>query len=143
MSTGACSGSSILVKRIVINATTKIAKAIIKAGVASAILVSDEQLEYTDESLFYDGVKLEVLDKYLVPVLEEGMVTYIGEKENIPKILDIGDFYYRWDDGWTACVSVTKMSAPEARKLKEKSGSFCGYDWMVDSILNNCSIKHR
>lgn len=68
---------------------------------------------------------------------------YIEEKGNIPKILDIGDFYYRWDDGWTACVSVTKMSAPEARKLKKKSSGFCGYDWMVDSILSNCSIQHR
>ena len=44
--------------------------------------VFNEQLEYTNDSIFYDGVKLEVIDKYLVPVIEEGMVVYIGEKEH-------------------------------------------------------------
>lgn len=45
------------------------------------------------------------------------------------------DFYYRWDDGWTACVSVRRVSAAEARKLMRKSKGFCGYDWMIKSII--------
>lgn len=51
--------------------------------------VFNEQLEYTSESIFYDGVKLEVLDNYLVPVLEEGMVVYIGEKEKYGNVVII------------------------------------------------------
>lgn len=51
--------------------------------------VFNEQLEYTSDSIFYDGVKLEVIDKYLVPVIEEGMVVYIGEKENYGNVIII------------------------------------------------------
>lgn len=51
--------------------------------------VFNEQLEYTNESIYYDGVKLEVIDKYLVPILEEGMVVYIGEKENYGNVVII------------------------------------------------------
>lgn len=51
--------------------------------------VFNEQLEYSNESIFYDGVKLEVIDKYLVPVIEEGMVVYIGEKENYGNVVII------------------------------------------------------
>lgn len=51
--------------------------------------VFNEQLEYLSESKYYDGVKLEVNDKYLVPILEEGMVVYIGEKENYGNVIII------------------------------------------------------
>ena len=51
--------------------------------------VFSEQLEYTNESIFYDGVKLEVIDHYLVPIIEEGMVVYIGEKENYGNVVII------------------------------------------------------
>ena len=45
------------------------------------------------------------------------------------------DFYYRWDDGWCACVSVKRAKSSEAKKLKMRSSGFCGYDWMVRSII--------
>ena len=51
--------------------------------------VFNEQLEYTNKSIFYDGVKLEVTNKYLVPTIEEGMVVYIGEKENYGNVVII------------------------------------------------------
>lgn len=51
--------------------------------------VFNEQLEYINEIEYYDGVKLEVSDKYLVPILEEGMVVYIGEKENYGNVIII------------------------------------------------------
>lgn len=51
--------------------------------------VFNEQLEYTNDTIFYDGVKLEVIDKYLVPIIEEGMVVYIGEKENYGNVIII------------------------------------------------------
>ena len=51
--------------------------------------VFNETLEYTNESIYYDGVKLEVINKYLVPILEEGLVIYIGEKENYGNVIII------------------------------------------------------
>jgi len=51
--------------------------------------VFNEQLEYTTDSIFYDGVKLEVVDKYLVPIIEEGLVVYIGEKDNYGNVVII------------------------------------------------------
>lgn len=51
--------------------------------------VFNEQLEYTNESIYYDGVKLEVINKYLVPIIKEGMVVYVGEKENYGNVVII------------------------------------------------------
>lgn len=58
----------------------------------------------------------------------------------VPKDLWNKDFFYRWDDGWTACISVIKMSSKEARKLEKESSGFCGYDWMIDSIIKYHNI---
>ena len=44
--------------------------------------VFDEKLNYSDSSIYYDGVKLSVRESYLVPNLQEGMVVFIGDKEN-------------------------------------------------------------
>jgi stage IV sporulation protein FA len=52
--------------------------------------VFNEELVYNNSSIFHDGVKLEVTENYLVPILEEGMVVYIGEKENYGNVIIIG-----------------------------------------------------
>ena len=49
--------------------------------------VFNEQLEYTNDSIYYDGAKLEVINNYLVPSIDEGMVVYIGEKENYGEVI--------------------------------------------------------
>jgi hypothetical protein len=47
----------------------------------------------------------------------------------------LGNYYYRWDDGWGANVEI------RIAKPREKvTNRFCGYEWMVDSILKNGSI---
>lgn len=51
--------------------------------------VFNEELEYLDVSIYHDGVKLQVIDNYLVPIQEEGMVIYIGEKENYGNVVII------------------------------------------------------
>lgn len=45
------------------------------------------------------------------------------------------DFYYNFGDGWCACVSTKRMNARDARKLEQISSGFCGYDWMIRSIV--------
>lgn len=62
------------------------------------------------------------------------------DKASLQRILETENFWYRWDDGWTACITVLKMSSSEANKLKRKSCGFCGYDWMVTSIVKHEKI---
>lgn len=45
-------------------------------------LVFRETLKYDEISLYKDGAKLNVTDNYLIPVLESGIVVFVGEKEN-------------------------------------------------------------
>ena len=72
----------------------------IKNNIDSGVTeVFNEKLSYGSTSIYYDGVKLEVNDNYLVPSLEEGMVVFIGDKENYGKTviienLDGVDYWY-------------------------------------------------
>ncbi len=50
------------------------------------------------------------------------------------RILDNGPYYYRWEDGWNALISVREVKGSESAQIKRKSKGFCGYDWMVDNI---------
>ena len=43
--------------------------------------VFHEKLEYEKANMYLDGVKLTVKEHYLVPIIDTGMVIFIGEKE--------------------------------------------------------------
>ena len=58
----------------------------------------------------------------------------------VPKEYIGQSFTYRWPDGWVASIKVEKMPSNEANKMKKKSAGFCGYDWMINSIINHGSI---
>lgn len=60
---------------------------------------------------------------------------------DVPKEHWDKDFYYRWEDGWEACVSVRRMPVQEARKLERVSAGFSGYDWMIRSIIKKGFIE--
>lgn len=51
-------------------------------------------------------------------------------------ILDGSSYSYNFGDGWRASVEVKEVNASAARKIRAKSQGFCGYDWMVRSILD-------
>ena len=61
----------------------------LEAAVEKDLTVFNEKLTYENETKYYDGVKLEVDNNYLVPIIKEGMVTYIGEKENYGNVIII------------------------------------------------------
>lgn len=61
----------------------------LKKVIDTSTPVFSEKLEYSEESIYHDGVKLQVSPNYLVPILEEGMVIYIGEKENYGNVIII------------------------------------------------------
>lgn len=44
--------------------------------------VFNESLDYDEANLYKDGVELSVNTNYLVPILESGIVVFIGEKEH-------------------------------------------------------------
>lgn len=72
-----------------------------------------------------------------------------GESKSFVKVLKVGTkslakpgyYHYDFGDGWRAAVSVRKVDAATARKLRKESLGFCGYDWMIDEILDNGRIK--
>jgi len=45
------------------------------------------------------------------------------------QLLNEGPFDYAFGDGWTARIIVSSTEP------KEPSTGFCGYDWMVESLL--------
>ena len=58
-------------------------------AIDNTIPVFNEKLSYIDSSKYHDGVKLTVDNNYLVPTIEEGMVIFIGEKENYGNVVII------------------------------------------------------
>lgn len=49
-------------------------------------------------------------------------------------------FQHRWDDGWVAQIDVVPMS--KVYSLIDKSTGFCGYNWMVESLIRFGSIYY-
>lgn len=65
----------------------------------------------------------------------------VKSERDVPKAYWNNEFYYRWDDGWTACVTTRRLKANEARKIERRSDGFCGYDWMIRSICRKGLIE--
>lgn len=49
-------------------------------------------------------------------------------------------FYYNFGDGWGANVVVESVDSKEASKRRKMSAGFCGYEWMIESILKHGKI---
>lgn len=62
---------------------------------------------------------------------------FFNKQEHFSEIKSKGfaNFYYGWDDGWGANVRVEIIDGIKSRKRRKQSNGFCGYDWMVDSII--------
>lgn len=82
--------------------------------------VFNEKLEYKDKSKYLDGVKLTVSKNYLVPTLENGIIVYIGEKENYGNTVIIEQV-----DGITVWYSNINVSNVKLYDYLDK-GSFIG-----------------
>lgn len=59
----------------------------------------------------------------------------------VQNVLDIGYFRHSFGDGWVAGVGVSVVDTKEARRIRRESIGFCGYDWMIDSILDIGKIE--
>src|SRR5690554_3261025 len=49
-------------------------------------------------------------------------------------------YLYDFGDGWVARVDVKEVTAQKRRKAMKNSDGFCGYDWMIHSIIKNGEI---
>ena len=54
----------------------------------------------------------------------------------------LGYYHYNFGDGWAAGVTVREVTSGAAKKLRKQSAGFCGYDWMVDSIVMHGKILY-
>lgn len=54
--------------------------------------------------------------------------------------LDGRNFYYDWSDGWGANVKIEKVDSTERKHREKESAGFCGYEWMIESILKHGEI---
>ena len=61
-------------------------------------------------------------------------------KKNVEKLADDAPYYYNFGDGWTAKIEIKPVTSKEATKIRKKSKGFCGYNWMVRSIINHGEI---
>ncbi len=61
--------------------------------------------------------------------------------EKAKSILDKRYFHYNFGDGWSAGVTVKEIDSKEARRIRQLTKGFCGYDWMIDSIRDNLKIE--
>lgn len=66
---------------------------------------------------------------------EDRLFARVKPNRGIPKEVVGKDFYYSWSDGWCACVSTKSITSSDANKIRRKSSGFCGYDWMISSII--------
>ena len=67
-------------------------------------------------------------------------VTRTVSSTDAEKILQRENYGYDFGDGWRANVSVKRITPAEKQKVRRKSAGFCGYDWMVTSILKHQTI---
>lgn len=49
-------------------------------------------------------------------------------------------FSYNFGDGWRAGVDIKSVDAKTSRQIMKRSAGFCGYEWMIDSILADGAI---
>lgn len=57
-----------------------------------------------------------------------------------PLPFKLGSYGYNFGDGWHANVAVREVTSSAARSLRKQSRGFCGYDWMVESIIRDGDI---
>lgn len=58
---------------------------------ANAVMVSSEKLEYEKADKYKDGVKLKVRDGYVIPLINSGIVVFVGEKDGYGNTVIVED----------------------------------------------------
>ncbi len=56
-------------------------------------------------------------------------------------ILEKRNFSYNFGDGWRAGIEAYEPTPSQVRKLRKESKGFCGYEWMIATILDYGEIR--
>lgn len=62
-------------------------------------------------------------------------------REKAGAIVGAAPYRYAFGDGWVAMVNVKVLNGADIARARRKSSGFCGYDWMVRSILDHGEIR--
>ncbi len=65
------------------------------------------------------------------------------QEERAKELLKKAYWSHSWDDGWRASIEAKQVDAKEAARLRRKSNGFCGYDWMVNRIIDHGSTEEK
>lgn len=70
-------------------------------------------------------------------VIKKVSERWIKKQEHFKTLLEANkdSWHYSWSDGWGANVTAEIVTSYEASKRRKQSSGFCGYEWMVDSIM--------
>lgn len=70
-------------------------------------------------------------------VIRKTSKTWIHKQDHFGVLLAKGfdSFYYNFGDGWGANVRVEIITSSEAKKRRKVSAGFCGYEWMINTIM--------
>lgn len=63
-------------------------------------------------------------------------------KEKAKSLLQNSYHSHSFGDGWVAGIEIKELTPEMARKDKKNSLGFCGYNWMVDSIISKGLIEY-
>ena len=100
----------------------------------NVIPVFNEKITYLSKEKYQDGYKLMVSNNYLVPVITSGIVVFIGEKDNIGKVITI-----EGEDNTT--ITYGNINSTEVKLYdKVEKGKFLGEvngDTFYLTILKN------
>lgn len=71
---------------------------------------------------------------------DEDLFVVIKNFRKPPTAFKLGYYSYNFGDGWQAAINVQEVTSPAARKMRKQSKGFCGYEWMIDSIIRDGQI---
>lgn len=104
-------------------------------GNNDASYVFDEKISYSDRTDYYDGVKLKVLNNYLVPVIREGIVVFNGEKDRYGYVVIVEDSSGIYN--WYGNICNTSLKLYDRVKKGDYIGESCqDYIYLVFSEDN-------
>lgn len=72
------------------------------------VAVFNDSLEYSEQKDYLDGVLLTVEDNYLVPIIRDGIVVFIGEKDEYGKTIIVED--EEGIDTWYSNVQTSNIN---------------------------------
>ena len=71
------------------------------------------------------------------------IVNFGTSKKSIEKAREVIEkkyYNYNFGDGWSTRITVSQVNSKDVRRIRKQSKGFCGYDWMVDSIIEKLKI---